>query len=250
MACALLIPFRRTSIAMHKSKLSHHDAKLSHGFSLIELLTAIAIIAIMAGIIIPVTNAIKVSAAKSNDTTNIRQIALAVLTYNAENNSLPGRVNRAVRIPSTISDTSSTRKKWFSTYMVDAGYLPEDDKLWSPPMDYGIAESGHNYILNNTIYSSPGNFFGRRSSNPDKVSPPLNIMQLRSNISAESPDDEPLPDIWMICNLDGDNYDSLSTVGSAYAVSGDLQTPWGGRHYAYFDGRVAFVKPADYPSRD
>jgi hypothetical protein len=134
--------------------------------------------------------------------------------------------------------------------MADLGYLPENDEFWEPVIDYGIGGSGHGYLLNNTIHSDPPNFFGRRSNSIDKITEPLNILNLRANIAIESPEPESIARIWMITNIDSDNYSSAATAGSVYAIDGEAFTPWGGRHYAFFDGRVEFVATGSYPSRD
>lgn len=52
-----------------------------HGFSLIEILGAIAVIAILATIIIPVTGHIRQKARSSGDATNLRSIAMANQLY-------------------------------------------------------------------------------------------------------------------------------------------------------------------------
>jgi prepilin-type N-terminal cleavage/methylation domain-containing protein/prepilin-type processing-associated H-X9-DG protein len=218
------------------------------GFSLIELLVTIAIIAILAAILTPVISKVRESALQTKDISKLRGMSHAVLLYNSVNGNLPGRLNRAVRIPAYVRE--SDRYRWFSSFMVDNGYLPNADEFWAPVIDYGIQESGHGYLLNNTVYSDPANFFGRLSSNLDKVSEPLNLLSLRANLAASSIDQQELSEIWMITNLDSENYSSVSTAGSDYAVDGDVTTPWGGRNYVFFDGHVEFIQKGLYPSRD
>lgn len=217
-------------------------------FTLIELLTVIAIIGILAAIIIPTVGAVRDRAHRANDLSKLRQMALATLLYASNNREqLPGSLNRVARTPSVVP--TNERERWFSSFMAEQGLLPEDDRFWEPVVDYGLGGLGHGYILNNTIRSSPGNFFGRRSSDPSLASGPLRLNQLRANL-ATSPVDEPLTKIWMLTNVDGSNYGAASSGGAQFAVPSEVRTPWKGRHYAFFDGRVEFIREGDYPSHD
>ncbi|EIP99534.1 prepilin-type N-terminal cleavage/methylation domain-containing protein [Opitutaceae bacterium TAV1] len=57
----------------------------SHAFTLIELLTVIAIIGILAAILIPTIGSVRKSAKQAQCLSNVRQIGLAVILYAAEN---------------------------------------------------------------------------------------------------------------------------------------------------------------------
>lgn len=64
-------------------------------FTLIELLTVIAIIGILAAIIIPVVGKVRQTASKATMTSNLRQIGVAVASFAADNrDSMPGRYVR------------------------------------------------------------------------------------------------------------------------------------------------------------
>lgn len=67
------------------------------GFSLIELLTVIAIIAILAGIIFPVMGAVKRRAKQTQCMTNLKQIAMAVQMFKQDNNHYPKVLSVAVQ---------------------------------------------------------------------------------------------------------------------------------------------------------
>jgi prepilin-type N-terminal cleavage/methylation domain-containing protein/prepilin-type processing-associated H-X9-DG protein len=64
-------------------------------FTLIELLTVIAIIGVLAAILIPTVNAVRASARSSQSATNLRQLGLAVRLYAQENRDalVPGQYN-------------------------------------------------------------------------------------------------------------------------------------------------------------
>jgi prepilin-type N-terminal cleavage/methylation domain-containing protein len=60
-------------------------------FTLIELLTVIAIIGILAAILIPVVGKVRAKARQSQGISNIRQVGIGLLTYSSTNGRLPGR---------------------------------------------------------------------------------------------------------------------------------------------------------------
>jgi len=69
----------------------------NEGFTLIELLTVIAVVAILVAIIVPTVGAVRKKAHESRATSNLRQLAIAHLTYAAENrNRFPPRYQQGV----------------------------------------------------------------------------------------------------------------------------------------------------------
>ncbi|MFM9197972.1 MAG: DUF1559 domain-containing protein [Planctomycetia bacterium] len=59
------------------------------GFSLVELLVVVAIIALLAGLLLPAVQAARESARRSTCQQNLRQLAMAVITYEAGSRRLP-----------------------------------------------------------------------------------------------------------------------------------------------------------------
>lgn len=106
-------------------------AKNRHAFTLIELLTVIAIIGILAAIIIPVTTRVRESAKQASCLTNMRQIGVANALYTADNkgqlnwqgdNQLENKWGTHIQ-PYMVTNTPSAKDNYFtcpSRYKTDS----------------------------------------------------------------------------------------------------------------------------------
>lgn len=79
---------------MKVSLTNRRHRRRSHGFTLVELLVVVAIIAALAALIFPAVQAARATTKRAASQSNLRNIALALLNYEAQNGSFPvaGRV--------------------------------------------------------------------------------------------------------------------------------------------------------------
>ncbi len=220
-----------------------HPAFRRPGFTLVELLVVIAILGVLAALIFMVSRNMKNSAYKVREMSNLRSISHSVINYHSDKQVLPGRVNRGLPIPSKVA--ASNRHRWLSTFLIDAGYLHEDDEIFITYFTLPKEEQGVTYICNTHTYTLPRRFFGY----PDTNDMPKPISALRSNRAAASGgiDDMPFSDIWMLRTADTDGYD---TPTFTFPIPAGGFSTWGGRFYSFFDGRVEFFErrtPSIYP---
>lgn len=75
------------------------------GFTLVELMVVIALVAVLVGLLLPAVQLARESARRSHCLNNIRQIATAMTLYDSANNALPGWRNSVGTFPVAVSWT-------------------------------------------------------------------------------------------------------------------------------------------------
>lgn len=102
----------------------HHPTTRSRGFTLIELLVVISIIGILLALMVPAVNSARESARRSQCGNNIKQLALACLTYNGTYQVFPPAVEVLpnINVDSGIT-TTDIRENWVMLI------LPQLDQL-------------------------------------------------------------------------------------------------------------------------
>ncbi len=99
------------------------------GFSLIELLATISVVAILATILYAVVNRAMATAATTKSVSNIRQVGMAMLTYASDNdNTLPNKMQPGK--PSVVS------------FQLFDPYLHHDDPAWICPIIADLNQGG------------------------------------------------------------------------------------------------------------
>lgn len=230
-------------------------------FTLIELLTVIAIIGILASILIPVVGKVRESAHRIQCGSNVRQIALAVLAYESDFGRLPGPTERDIQSPLAGNSRRGANlpKSAWPTFNVDLSVILEDFLLAGgkyhegdpgPFMCTSNLENAQTnplipaYLLMRNRQTNPPSFFGDMDSGVTSI---YGRVRNTSEIIAagrgvRSKEATELTQIWMISDIDGGNYGSASGVGDdtplTFAPAHD-----GGRNFAFFDAHLEFVKP-------
>ena len=109
----------------------------SAAFTLIELLVVISIIAVLAGIALPVYTSVQERGAQTKDLSNAKQIALACKLFAADNDGkYPDKDGQAADPPVTALTSTSTSNQAFACLVPN--YLPSEKlfylgkSAWSP----------------------------------------------------------------------------------------------------------------------
>ena len=241
-------------------------------FTLVELLVVIGIIAVLIGILLPALGRAREQGRRAQCLSNLRQIAMAILSYAQERKSLPGPANVGIADPETVNaattpfSTTERRQQLSNTDLLQP-YLKSSRGVWFCPSSIDLRERAIS-LSNNKVYNwcykvnnQPDTrepfFFGSwTSTRTDYEKQPKKLSLVRSTVDPYNRVNTRAPlrshsDIWMISDIDGRNFTKAHTA--TFGISDDVidpdKRPWQpshktgkvGRNYAFFDGHAEWL---------
>lgn len=203
-------------------------------FTLIELLTVIAIIGILAAIIIPVVGKVRDTARRAQCTSNIRQIATGMLMFAAENkNRFPA--NQAIEGASSyVWAYNLTRSKALPDRFV-GWYCPvfalTDSTIAARSAQWWSTEFPRSYSICSPVYDAPN---GRTGKSLSKIPDPSRTFMLTEWHSTASTLNS------VACSVTGRDllYNESTKLASTKHADG-------ARNFAFVDGHVAYLGLAE-----
>lgn len=152
----------------------------ARGFTIVELLVSIGIIALLLAILIPTLKSVRDSARLSKCLVNARQIATSVETFAG---------NHAGRLPENRTLISDTEYITWRGQFVRDGYIT-DDSTWTcpshpspgPRSEFGGIDDGAECVEDpRSSYALNGHVLWRRDSVDDDAKRPTNVIQRPSH---------------------------------------------------------------------
>ena len=220
---------------------------LTHGFTLVELLVVIGIIAVLIGILLPTLGKARESGRRIACLSNLRQLSLACVMYEQSWKTLPGPSLPAVFDYNIVNDPNGPfskptddyyRSRQLSNKDVLMKYLGNNRSVFFCPSSTELRDTampgnsgskypnivlGYTYKLNNQKHTVPSYFFGSHTaSNTPEEQKPKKITSVKAGGDGltggrYSPYETGVTkkaEIWMISDLDGLNF-RYSTNGTA-----------------------------------
>lgn len=137
------------------------------GFTLVELLVVIAIIGTLVGLLLPAVQTAREAARRSSCSNNVKQLALAVLTFESAKQRLPASTGDTSYFRAFGSNTGRFWKRvsWLSSVLPQV----EEQKLYDDVISWGVSgqnlnTAGGPYDKQPAAFRCPSDRFQRPSS--------------------------------------------------------------------------------------
>jgi len=220
----------------------------SRGFTLVELLVVIGIIAVLISVLLPTLGRARESGRRIACMSNLRQLSLAVLMYEQQWKRLPGPILPAVFDPELVNDPNGPfspptslyykSRQWGNTDVL-MKYVNNSRQVFFCPASLEVRDTarpwwsgsayagkilGYTYKVNNQRHTIPSFFFGSHTnSNTTLEKEPKRMSAIKAGGDGKTggrltPNEEFVTkktDIWMISDLDGLNFRASAGSGSA-----------------------------------
>jgi len=136
--------FQVSAISRKPKKLRADSRKprASRAFTLVEILTVLAVIGVLMGLLLPALNSARENGRRVHCMNNLRQIGLAMMAYAGDNEN---------HMPTALHNNAKNGPAWYNA-LIDGGYTTPkvfrclDDR--DPRLSGGIAKTPRSYAIN------------------------------------------------------------------------------------------------------
>lgn len=222
------------------------SARLRPAFTLIELLTVVAIVAILATILIPVVSSVRKASTNAQCVSTMRSIGTGIQMYVADNETLPGPLYGHV-IPQTRVNSSGPQGGHLFSFIAPYLSITTSSSNLPVPAEYlcvGWRQNVQgNWRTNNApVYMVNGSANVPASNGRVFVQSPWGAANREGRLPFRYADIAELNDLhstWALSDLDALNTSSAASLLPQQPVHGDH------RNRLYFDWHVGRVTVTD-----